>query len=115
MKFNTLFHFENEKISLIEVKREDLPAEASKDEKYLWLKFDRANQNFSRLNFVSMNSENVNGNEISVREFEGAELRFDKEIAKFATMEEAHLLLNKSNEPVPQETSVHLQNYMNSI
>ncbi|MDD3322100.1 MAG: hypothetical protein PHS59_11720 [Paludibacter sp.] len=74
--FKTLFHFESEIFSLIEIKRL-LPNETEKSKLYFWLLFDKAVLKLQKLVFVSMSSDG----ELEFRVFENLRLSFDKQKA----------------------------------
>lgn len=72
--FKTLFHFESEIFSLVEIKRL-LPNETDKSKLYFWLLFDNRELKLKRLGFMSMSSVG----EHEFRVFENERLSFDKQ------------------------------------
>jgi len=52
----TLFAFENNKITIAEFKRTDLNDSSPPEDRFFWLKHDKVNDEVIRLIFVSMNS-----------------------------------------------------------
>ncbi len=71
--YKLLFHLDNEKIEIVEVKRNGI-LEEDKNKIYVWLLYDKVNDMLSRLEFVSMKSaENK-----EYREFENSKLEMDK-------------------------------------
>lgn len=72
----TLFHFESEVFSLVEIKHL-LPNETDKSKLYFWLLFDKQKAKLQKLNFVSMTSDG----EKEFRFFENGQLTFNKKNA----------------------------------
>ena len=92
-KFLPIFLFMNEEVTLIEIKREDMPEDSTPDQLYHWLSMSKSNPKLTRLNFIEMGKEMVNGNEINVRKFENGELRFDSNFAKFLLIKISQFLV----------------------
>lgn len=113
--FSFLYHFQNEYMTLIEVKRDDLPASASPDQIFAWLVIDLMKKEFRKLRFQSMSTETINGNLINVRSFAEGELRFDQFFAKFVYGPQSHLLENSKLESVPDEIKVIVDQYFHSL
>jgi hypothetical protein len=74
--FKTLYHFESESFSLIEIKR-ILPNETDKSKLFFWLLFDKPEATLMKLNFVSMHSDG----DTELRFFEKEQLSFDSQKA----------------------------------
>jgi len=74
--FKTLYHFESETFSLIEIKR-ILPNETDKSKLFFWLLFDKLEARLKKLNFVSMRSDG----DTQFRVFENEQLSFDEQKA----------------------------------
>lgn len=71
--YKLLFHLDNEKIEIVEIRRNGI-LEEDKNKIYVWLLYDKVNDMISRLEFVSMkSSENK-----EYREFENSKLEMDK-------------------------------------
>ena len=71
--YKLLFHLDNEKVEIVEVRRNGI-LEEDKNKLYIWLLYDKVNDMISRLEFVSMKStENK-----EYREFENSKLMMDK-------------------------------------
>lgn len=112
MNYTPLYYFMNENISLLEIKRTDQPEDAPKDEVYHWLAFDNQSQEIRRLSFKSMDKEPIDGNEINIRIFENAELRFTNEFAKFIENDQVHLVLNNSVDEIPDELKIVVEEFL---
>jgi hypothetical protein len=110
-----LYYFQNEYMTLVEVKRDDLPASARPDQVYAWLVIDPKKKEFRKLGFKSMNSEMVNGNLINIRGFNEGELRFDALFAKFVYGPNSHLLENSKVESVTSEVKDIVKQYLTSL
>lgn len=72
--YKTLFHFESEVFSVVEIKR-FLPNETDKSRIYFWLLFDKQEATLRKLNFVSMRSEG----RTEFRVFENERLTFNSQ------------------------------------
>lgn len=71
--YKVLFHLDNEKIEIVEIRRNGI-LEEDKNKVYVWLLYDKVNDMISRLEFVSMKStENK-----EYREFANSKLELDK-------------------------------------
>lgn len=103
MNYTALYYFMNEKHSLVEVKINDLPEKTPKNKLYKWLSMNLDTNETQELEFVSMGQEDVNGNQMNIRVFKNAELRFDKAFAKFMLEGEGHILMNASEELLPNQ------------
>ncbi|SHF87421.1 hypothetical protein [Dysgonomonas macrotermitis] len=78
LNYKVLYHFENEKVAIVEIKRNGL-INADKAQEYLWLFYDKPNDMLSKLEFVSMDS-NDSGES---RKFENATIEFNLQSATF--------------------------------
>jgi len=101
-KFETLYYFMNEEVSLVEVKRTDLETE-DLGQLLHWLKVVKATNEVVKMPFKSMNSEVVNGNTINIRVFENGELRFDDDFGKFLHDNDGHIIMNKPVNETPKD------------
>jgi hypothetical protein len=115
MKFETLFYLMNENHSVVEIKICGLAADAPIQEVYHWLSISMETKKVEKLSFVSMDEETVKGIKFNVRVFENAELRFDESYAKFVMNNDGHILMNCSEEFIPEQLSVCIQEYISSI
>nr|WP_199156394.1 hypothetical protein [Pedobacter sp. ASV2] len=79
LTFKSLYHLENDKISIIEIEKTNLPANAEVYDRFKWLKLDKLTNKISTFQFQSMK---VN-EEDQERNFEGAYLRFNAIEATF--------------------------------
>ncbi len=99
LNFKTLYHFESETFSLIELKRL-LPNETDKSKLFFWLLFDKQQARLKKLNFVSMASDG----DTELRVFEEEHLAFDKQKALLNLKNEEFLL-----EVIPSDTELNIQ------
>ncbi|EQC46789.1 hypothetical protein [Bacteriovorax sp. Seq25_V] len=72
-------------------------------------KYIRLPNNVYDLSLKDSRTEIINGNEINVRVFENAELRFDKDFAKFQHLDSGHILMNSDVNSVPAEIKAMLK------
>lgn len=100
-KFETLYYFMNENVSVIEIKRTDLPKDSSKEELYQWYFILNEELSLEKLKFESSFVDQVNGNEINVRKFENAEFRFDDSFGKFQDKKGGHIIMKVPNAVLP--------------
>ncbi len=105
----------NENHSLVEVKLNDAACDAPKDQLYKWLSISTATSEVKQLKFESMGTELVNGNEMNIRIFTNAELRFDKSFGKFVVEGEGHILMNCSQQSLPEELSLIIDKFLESL
>lgn len=71
--YKLLFHLENEKIEIVEIRRNGI-LEDDKHKVYVWLLYDKVNDTISRLEFITMkSSENK-----EYREFATGKLNMNK-------------------------------------
>ncbi|RZF22796.1 hypothetical protein DAY19_03215 [Halobacteriovorax vibrionivorans] len=101
-KFETLYYFMNENVSVIETKRTDLGDDAKKEELYQWYFVFNEELSLEKLEFESAFVDQVNGNEINVRKFKNAEFRFDDSFGKFQNKEGGHIIMKVPNAVLPQ-------------
>ncbi|MFG1493404.1 hypothetical protein [Halobacteriovorax sp. ZH4_bin.1] len=104
-KFETLFYFMNENVSVIEVKRLGLPDDTEKAKIYHWFFILNEELSLEKLKFESSFVDHVNGNEINVRTFENAEFRFDDSFGKFQNKEGGHIIMKVPNNILPKPLS----------
>lgn len=76
--YKVLFHFENEKIEIVEIKRSGVLSE-DKSKVYHWLLYDKFNDMLTHLVFKSITSDP----DKEFRVFEDSLLNFDKKEAQF--------------------------------
>ena len=100
IEYSFLYYFQNEYMTLVEIKRTDLPEDSNPEQAYSWLVINPQTVEYKKLSFKSMGTEMVNGNLINIRVFNEGELRFHGLFAKFVYGPNSHLLENKiSAEP----------------
>lgn len=85
--YKLLFHFENNKTAIVEIKRNGT-AEQDPAQVYQWLVYDKVNDMLSKLEFKSMSSNA--GKEYRV--FESATLEFDSQSAIFKEKDSTNIL-----------------------
>lgn len=85
--YKLLFHFENDKAAIVEIKRNGI-VEQDPAKVYQWLLYDKVNDMLSALEFKSMTSDN--GKEF--RTFNSANLEFDSKSAVFKEKEKTLIL-----------------------
>ncbi len=112
MMFETLFYLMNEKHCVLEVKRTDIAEDSAPENLYYWLSISTESKKVDRLVFVSMGEEVVKGNKMQVRTFEDGELRFDNSFAKFVHKNDGHILMNCSEEKVPENVLQIVNNFI---
>ena len=115
INFEPIYLFLNENITLFEVKRTDLPKDSTSDKLYHWLTVSKSKPDIRKLTFKDMGVENVNGNDINVRNFTEGELRFDKNFAKFILDNDGHIVMNVSVTDFPDNLVTLTKNYFSSI
>ena len=113
MKYEVLYYLMNEKVTLVEIKRSDLPSNSPKEHIYQWLVM-KGGEAIRQLEFSSMKEEEVAGKLINIRVFKGAELRFDELFGKFVLGDELFILKNCSSEKVPQNVTTKISSLNNS-
>jgi hypothetical protein len=113
--FTPLFYFMNEDVALVEIKLNNLDDNASKDQLYHWIKFSNSSQEISRLKFISMGSENINGNNINIRVFEDGELRFDDSFAKFQHKGDGHIIMNAPINTISEVFKNRIEEYISNL
>ena len=89
-KTEILNYFMNENISLVEVKR---------DKEVSWISFK--DNNINKLDLTKSFVEDVNGNNIEVREFSNGEFRFDQSFGKCLIEDDGHLIMSVPAEQIP--------------
>ncbi|MCZ4243569.1 hypothetical protein [Pedobacter punctiformis] len=107
--FKSLYHLENDTISVIEIERTDLPATAEIYERYQWLKFVKLTNELTPLLFVSMKADE----EEQERTFEGAYLRFNNHEGTFREEGNAEqVLINNTANGVSKITGKQIAAYL---
>ena len=112
MKFTVLHYFMNENLTVIEVKKEGLTENLSKDQVYFWLSILSESQEVKRLDFQEMKQENVNGKTMNVRIFSQGDLRFDDFFARCIIHGNGQILMNESKKTLPQEINNLVSNFL---
>ncbi len=95
LPFKTLYFLDGDETALVEVRRSDLPGEADKSKLYFWFLLRKKTGQISRLEFISMRSDN----EKEERIFSQGKLSFDKLLGEF---EDANGKLILKSRPVRQ-------------
>lgn len=96
---NRNYYFMNEELSLINIESSST-----------WFRIDSASKEVQKLELISEDSQVINGNNISVKTFKSAELRFDSEFGKFQDKTNGYILLNCSDKEIPSELIISCQN-----
>lgn len=109
--FTCLYFLENEKHTLLEIKRKDLDEKADISDVYLWLMVEKSSSYIEKLIFRSMDSSG----EIQERFFEQGYLKFNEQsgtyIEKFNSAQ--YQLENKSGQSLPSTIIQALTAYLN--
>jgi hypothetical protein len=113
-KYSTLFYFQNELLSVVEVKRLDLAEDAPLGDVFHWLKIKKTGE-LSKLSFVSMAVEEIKENMIDVRIFKVGELRFSKGFAKFDDGVNAHILEQVTDNKLSSTLTEKVETYLSSL
>jgi hypothetical protein len=114
-RFKALFYFMNENYAVVEVERIGLPTDTEKSFVLHWLLKKVDDPKLIKLNFKSMSNEVVNDNEISIRVFDEAELRFDDRFAKFSYKNDSHILMTEKTTSLPKELNATIETYLESL
>ncbi|WP_316805612.1 hypothetical protein [Pedobacter nototheniae] len=110
--FKSLYHLENSEISIIEIERSDLPANAEIYERFQWIKFDKCTSKITALTFVSMKADE----EEQTRIFEGASLKFNFAEASFSENNQVEQVLkNNTEEGISATTEQFITNYLTGV
>lgn len=110
--FEVLFNLSNEKFNIVEIKRFDLPDNASKGDVFNWFHIDVDSQTISKLDFESMREETIQDKLMNIRIFKNAELRFDKMFGRFVSNEHEHILMNCAGSALSKESKELIENYL---
>lgn len=86
------FYFMNEEVSLLK-----LPDTEN------WYLINTKDHSYSLLKLLNENAQTINGNNIEVKTFENAELRYDKDFGKFQHDQNGFILLNCCHQIIPSE------------
>jgi hypothetical protein len=105
----------NENFSIVEVEQLGLPTSTAKEKKFHWLLKKADTTKLIRFNFRSMNTEIVSGNEINIRVFDEAELRFDKLFAKFSYLNDGHILMTKETSDIPTDLKTKIESFIDAL
>lgn len=101
MEKKYLFIFENEKETIVEVKRLNMPEKSLPQDVYFWLKIDKETGICVQLKFVSMQKE-----PIQIRIFDQGKFTFDTKGAVFETEQENKIYTPMSKAPIYVEKAV---------
>jgi len=104
--FQTLFYFSNEDISILEIKRLDLPSTADKSDLFHWLLIPK-DHSIQKLTFLSMSEENG----LQSREFKEGKLRFNEE-GGFYDAKISHTLKCHQPNDLPDRLVSLLESYL---
>lgn len=102
--FTPLLHFLHEEVSILELELND--------KSHLWLKIVKASGDVTPLSFKTASNEIVNENEISIRIFDGAELRFAKDFAKFSQAGNSHILKTNDVKDITSDITTSIEKYL---
>ncbi|WP_417452628.1 hypothetical protein [Kiloniella sp.] len=103
--FKTLFHFSNDDIRVIEIKRLDLPATTEKSKLFHWLLVNK-DHSIQKLTFVAMSEDS----KFQTREFKEGKLRFD-DMQVFYDADTSHALKSCLANDLPDTLVSLLENY----
>lgn len=95
MSYRVLFLLQSPSLTLLEIKRLDLPADASVGDVYRWLRYDAATDTLTGLDFVHMHSAPP----LEERQFRQGTLRFSAAAGTFWPAEAPHTSLALVPEP----------------
>ena len=108
--FKCLYYLENGTLSIVEIKRTDLSADADISDVYKWLQIDKFSFEVSPLSFRSMDSSD----HVEERFFEQGYLTFNKEqgtfIEKFNSAQ--HNLKNHQSKELPVEVQNAVESFL---
>ena len=110
-KFQVLYFFESEELSVFETKRLDLSTSASLSDVYKWTVFLKKDQVFESLKFKAMTRTGVQQG----RKFVGAELEFDLAKAVFSYKKQQYDLSVESPESMPAALKLEAEKFLLSI
>lgn len=96
---NRNYYFMNEELSLININSNPV-----------WFRIDSASNEVQKLELIGEDSQVINGNNILVKTFKGAELRYDNDFGKFQDKSNGHILLNCCDKEIPSELIISCQN-----
>ncbi|RZK81143.1 MAG: hypothetical protein EOO92_05690 [Pedobacter sp.] len=109
--FKCLYYLENGTLSIVEIKRTDLSADADISDVYKWLQIDKFSFEVLPLSFRSMDSSD----HVEERFFEQGYLTFNKEqgtfIEKFNSAQ--HNLRNHQHKELPAEVQTAVEAFLN--
>lgn len=107
--FKSLYYLENGEISIIEIEKTTLPANAEVYERFQWIKLDKLSNQITPLQFLSMKADE----EHQERTFEGAYLEFSSACAIFnEDGYKEQKLNNNSKSEVSESTKQLIANYL---
>ncbi|NRF39581.1 hypothetical protein [Pedobacter foliorum] len=108
--FTCLYYLENDSNCLLEIKRNDLPANADISDVFRWLHLNKETSEFSPLTFRSMDSSD----EVQERFFDEGYLKFNAQtgtyIEKFNSAQ--HQLENKKGTAISAELKKAISQYL---
>jgi hypothetical protein len=112
MEFKVIHYFMNENLTVVEVKKEGLPENVSKDQIYFWLSISTDTKRVERLDFQEMKEEAVNGKMMNVRIFSQGDLRFDDFFARCVIHRNGQILMNESKKVLPEDVLQLVTEYL---
>ena len=108
--FICLYHLESDLLSILEIKRTDLPAESPKSDIYKWLCYDKASDTIVQLIFNASDSSE----DVQERYFEQGYLKFNQQsgtfIEKFNSAQ--HQLLNLDKDQVSDLLVAEIERFL---
>jgi hypothetical protein len=108
--FKCLYHLESDLISILEIRKMNLPIEAPKSDVYKWLSYNKANAEVIQLNFTSSDSSQ----DVQERYFEQGYLKFSQHsgtfIEKFNSAQ--YPLINVSEEELPHSLLTVIEDFL---
>jgi len=108
--FKCLYHLESDLLSILEIKKMELPIEAPKSDVYKWLSYNKSNAEVVQLNFTSSDSSQ----DVQERYFEQGYLKFSQQsgtfIEKFNSAQ--YPLVNVSQEELPDFLLAAIEDFL---
>lgn len=110
-KFNYLYYFESDAVTVIESKRKDLSTSASLSDVYKWTLFEKNENKFTSLSFRSMSKKEAE----EFRSFKEAELRFSNVSGELKYQGQTFSLTPEKPESLPLNFRQQLESYLLSL
>jgi len=111
LPFKILYFLDNDKTVLVEIRRTDLPGETDKSKLYFWFLLRKKTGQLSRLEFVSMRSDN--GKEERI--FNQGKLSFDKSLGEFEDATGKRLLKSQPVHQLPEMTREKISTFLRNL